>query len=1236
MMNTGIGMKGKAMAALVAACMLLCVLSPAIVNWNEEDSSAYVDNGGMEKDAFTYVSLGDSMVNGFGMFGYYPEEVYPENDHNWNGFNMIVPNAFPAKLAGYIEEELDVKVDLIQLGVSAMRSAELRAILDPTFMGDERTQDLMSGESGAFNDCMEGLPEGYEQDVDGFRQYYIDTISAAELISYCFHYDFGYTLTQDVIMSFIEDGVVEEIDFSPYIDEEYIAMFEQVSAMIGAYVDSILTANGIDLSAWSGMIDFVTGVVKGLAYVTLSYCINFDKNMEQILKLNPDVDILVVDSYNTFKGMQMVVGDIEVPLGDIYGYTLELSNIYAKYLSPYSLRTNHVSIDDYPTLFTDKFKDVDLENPDLTGQDKAVFFKTLMATIDDDPNIDEGFVANYDFIDGYLNTGDALVPLPMIKKMFPSGEVFEAYTGLDAAIYEKAELIKQGNLTKFLKVVFSSTDLDWTYFTEKFDEAENMLNNSVPKLFPNMDDLESNPGYLLTGSVTYNDDGSCTVSSPLYSDDEYEGVITFSKGDLSMLWMNFYVMAASAVMSHPSIEGHQYVYDLIIDEMDFLSDIDYGYYEGDFMNLTSEDLGIESARTVDIAFALQNPESDEAKEIIAALEDSNAILAEVNSGNLMFLANEFMSYFMDPEYELDYFQYSTLLGGMMSGTLDSIEAKIIDSINELRASSIDAQTFIEGFQEMVWQKIVTFVNVHDEVAVELIKRVLDTIQPIVYELYLAYPDEVEEFGQMFIEKAVPAIQMFIQVHPEYFRELIVKTILDVNDAITAFISENQDMIQFIAANIDDIIVEYFDNLKAEGLAFFQSLDPLIFTIERLIYSQVSMYQGMVELDAAVKAINPLATVFYAGLYNPLSGVTVVAGDVVVPIGKIMDLYVNLSNYAINEMCMAMDATVYVDVTGYAGTFTPADLVIDIAEIDPSALMGETEEVNPSMEAILSILLRVTMDGEYIENSAFEIMDSMVELPVYNTYWYDGNGKLLFEAPKALDKNADSDAYVYGEDVPKKDKDADYRYEFKGTWTSVEDGHDLSYIADFNAIPLKPTTEVKGTEATVDVGTILKDPEVTDVVVKNEVISVSIPRDVFEGCETAVVTMKVVEQKDLPGSFLAFTEGKKVISLELFLDGVKTSDFGENEITVSVDYALAEGEDASTLAVWYMNENTMTLDKVESEYVDGKLVITMDHFSYWVIGHEVVDDEEDDAFPVAVAVLLLVVAGLCISMLRLKK
>ena len=56
-------------AVLVVACMLLCVLSPAIVNWNEE--GFFAEDG--DEPNFTYVALGDSMVNGFGMADYYPD-----------------------------------------------------------------------------------------------------------------------------------------------------------------------------------------------------------------------------------------------------------------------------------------------------------------------------------------------------------------------------------------------------------------------------------------------------------------------------------------------------------------------------------------------------------------------------------------------------------------------------------------------------------------------------------------------------------------------------------------------------------------------------------------------------------------------------------------------------------------------------------------------------------------------------------------------------------------------------------------------------------------------------------------------------------------------------------------------------------------------------------------------------------------------------------------------------------
>ena len=64
---------------------------------------------------------------------------------------------------------------------------------------------------------------------------------------------------------------------------------------------------------------------------------------------------------------------------------------------------------------------------------------------------------------------------------------------------------------------------------------------------------------------------------------------------------------------------------------------------------------------------------------------------------------------------------------------------------------------------------------------------------------------------------------------------------------------------------------------------------------------------------------------------------------------------------------------------------------------------------------------------------------------------------------------------------------------------------------------------------------------------------------------------------------------------------------------------------------------MALEKVDSVYKDGVLTITMDHFSYWVIGHEVVDDEsDDDGLTASIAVALAIIAVLCVALLRFKR
>ena len=59
------------MAILVISCMLACAVSPVVTTWSN-DASDVTAHGG-DDDAFVYVSLGDSMVSGFGMIDYYEE-----------------------------------------------------------------------------------------------------------------------------------------------------------------------------------------------------------------------------------------------------------------------------------------------------------------------------------------------------------------------------------------------------------------------------------------------------------------------------------------------------------------------------------------------------------------------------------------------------------------------------------------------------------------------------------------------------------------------------------------------------------------------------------------------------------------------------------------------------------------------------------------------------------------------------------------------------------------------------------------------------------------------------------------------------------------------------------------------------------------------------------------------------------------------------------------------------------
>ena len=393
--------------------------------------------------------------------------------------------------------------------------------------------------------------------------------------------------------------------------------------------------------------------------------------------------------------------------------------------------------------------------------------------------------------------------------------------------------------------------------------------------------------------------------------------------------------------------------------------------------------------------------------------------------------------------------------------------------------------------------------------------------------------------------------------------------------------------EYVEPVIDAILKAYPDYAEAETI--------VAHVVDVILYNYLSALDDLDELVDSITDVNSRATVLIGGSYNIFNGSTVTIEGYEVPVGDIFDAIVSAYNVCIYEFCEDCPNAVYVDLMGMVGTG------IDLENMDFESLMDGTALPN--------------VDIDYLYDQVELTLSGMELIELFDVYWINGEDVLDVDYGLTAEER---DAATYGE-VPVRPADEFNRYEFKG-WEKVvdEDNGDLYYYAKFDAIPVKVVIsggddgdkDGVGGELEFDVSNI--DPTVEVVKVEINGISVSLPTGLFEGCDSVKVVSKVVEKDKLPGNLHVFTEGKTVISLELFLDGAKVSEFGENKVSVSVEYALAEGEDASTLAVWYMDTDLMILEKVESTYENGVLTITTDHFSYWVIGHEVVEDEEDDA------------------------
>ena len=540
-------------AVVVAAIMLLCAVSPMVSVFEDKNTLS-----AESADDVTIVSLGDSMVNGFGLSGY-----YPEGDANYYGFLEQDTSAFPSLIRDWFVDN-GYDVELHQLAISGVRSTDLRALLDPGFEGDEYTKEIMSDKSGIKDVYNFATAIGYTGDdpESALREYFTEKIAIADYITYNFHYDFGKYITE-AIMGFVEEGDAydAELDFGIYIEPEYQEMMCELVDKITAAISKALAENdidlneilqeeGINLADYKGVMDFVEPVATAVAYTAIGYCMNFDANMELISTLNPDAKVLVIDSYNTFHDIDMKYGETLVPLGDIYGVIMNVVNMYTQYLSPWSKWTYHVDLDiDKIPLSIDGFKNA------LVGGEVS----------DDEKNL---LMSGLDYLtDGMLSGEDRNV-----DRYYDWVAQYNNYFNAD------------GNFEKFFGYLFSNNVLDWETFVDGgMDATTETMSAKMPFTFDlNGKTVVSNADGSITISgiwaygekvpfILDNKDGTVTIMHSADVKDWYTiddgtvaldgdtATITFTQGEVSVLWMGLYLTAIEAVMSHPNTDGHAYI-----------------------------------------------------------------------------------------------------------------------------------------------------------------------------------------------------------------------------------------------------------------------------------------------------------------------------------------------------------------------------------------------------------------------------------------------------------------------------------------------------------------------------------------------------------------------------------------------------------------------------------------------------------------------------------------------------
>ncbi len=248
-------------------------------------------------EEYNYVSLGDSVVNGYGMDGY---------SSDVRGYKQKVKTAYPYLVA----QELNA--DLEQLAFSGFRAEELHFVLDEEYYGDDFLYACFFDDP-LFQRCGGG--------IDKLRREYKAAIEDADYITLQIGSNNFGTYLQMQLTRYMEGKEPFKFDRDDFANGTMTREMREELKGASDYV-----GNPDDMI---GMLDFM---IDCLNYTYEGFKMNFDEVVEIIYELNPDVNLIVVGMYNLFDEVHIAYDMFD--LGVIVGGFMEWVNDHMRDDSP--------------------------------------------------------------------------------------------------------------------------------------------------------------------------------------------------------------------------------------------------------------------------------------------------------------------------------------------------------------------------------------------------------------------------------------------------------------------------------------------------------------------------------------------------------------------------------------------------------------------------------------------------------------------------------------------------------------------------------------------------------------------------------------------------------------------------------------------------------------------------------------------------------------------------------------